>query len=232
MVPVRSILDDFSHLFFPHICAGCGSDRASHRLPLCIQCISQLPLTNFHSYAGNPVEKYFWGRMPVAAATACCHFTEGSVLQDLLHQFKYKGNKELGYFFGRQMGLSLQSADRFAHIDALVPLPLFAARQKKRGYNQSAILCSGIASVLNLPVIEDAVVRLAATETQTRKSRVERWLNMEGKFELTRPAGLSGKHILLVDDVLTTGATLEVCGRQLLKAEGLTLSIATMAYTV
>jgi len=232
MVPVKSIINDFSHLFFPNVCAGCGTGNISRQAPVCMHCINQLPLTNFHLHANNLVEKYFWGRMPVAGAASLCHFTDGSLVQHLLHQLKYGGNKEIGYFLGRMMGNSLQAADRFRGIDALVPLPLFASRQKKRGYNQSAILCSGMATILKLPVISDAVLRLTATETQTHKTRIERWVNMEGKFELIHPAAVKGKHILLVDDVITTGATLEACGQEILKAEGVKLSIATLAYTV
>jgi ComF family protein len=191
-----------------------------------------LPLTNFHFHANNPVEKHFWGRLPVTGATSLCHFTTGSLIQHLLHQLKYKGNKDAGYFLGRMMGKALNESGRFSNIDALVPLPLYTARQRKRGYNQSAVLCNGIAGLMQLPVITDAVIRLAATETQTRKTRIERWRNMEGKFEVIKPAAIAGKHVLLVDDVVTTGATLEACGHALLKAEGVKLSIATLAYTV
>jgi ComF family protein len=229
---VKTVLNDFSHLFFPHICAGCGTDTISLESPLCIKCIDQLPLTNFHLYANNPVEKHFWGRIPVTNAAALCHFTTGSLVQHLLHQIKYKGNKEAGYFLGRMMGNTLKASNRFDDIDALIPLPLFAARQKKRGYNQSAILCDGMAEIMNVPVVKHAVIRLSATETQTRKNRIDRWKNMEGKFELVKQDALTGKHVLLVDDVITTGATLEACGQELFKTDGLRLSIATLAYTV
>jgi ComF family protein len=232
MMPLKTIWNDFSHLFFPHVCAGCGTDSLSLQSTLCIHCMNQLPLTNFHFHANNPVEKHFWGRLPLTGATSLCHFTSGSLIQHLLHQLKYKGNKDAGYFLGRMMGYTLNESERFRDIDILVPLPLYAERQKKRGYNQSAVLCHGIASIMQLPVTIDTVVRLSATETQTRKTRIERWKNMEGKFELVRPAALAGKHVLLVDDVVTTGATLEACGHELLKAAGIKLSIATLAHTV
>ena len=229
---VTSIINDFAHLFFPHVCAGCGTDNTGRQSPVCVRCINSLPLTNFHLHANNPVEKYFWGRMPVAGAAALCHFTEGSLIQHLLHQLKYRGNKETGYFLGRMMGTALNASNRFRDIDIVIPLPLYAARQKKRGYNQSELLCAGIGAILQKPVINNAVVRLAATETQTHKNRIERWANMEGKFELIQPAAAAGKHVLLVDDVITTGATLEACGQEILKATGVKLSIATLAYTV
>ena len=232
MKPVATIWNDFSHLFFPHVCAGCGTDNIGPHTPLCIHCINRLPLTNFHLHANNPIEKYFWGRIPVTAVTSLCHFTAGSLIQHLLHQLKYRGNKEAGFFLGRMMGLSLNAAERFRAIDMLVPLPLFAARQKKRGYNQSAVLCNGIAAVTQLPVNTQSVTRVSATETQTHKNRIERWMNMEGKFEISDPASIAGRHLLLVDDVVTTGATLEACGHALLQIPGVQLSIATLAYTV
>jgi ComF family protein len=232
MMQVQSVIKDFAHLFFPHICAGCGTDVISLHTPVCARCLNRLPLTNFHLYPDNPVEKYFWGRIPVSAAAALCHFTEGSLVQQLLHQLKYKGNKEVGYLLGRMMGITLGESARFGDIDVLVPLPLFAARQKKRGYNQSAIICNGLGAVMNLPVNTNAVVRLSATETQTRKNRIDRWKNMEGKFEIVNSKALNGRHILLVDDVITTGATMEACGQAILEIPGAKLSIATLAYTV
>lgn len=228
----KTIWNDFSHLFFPHVCAGCGTDIVSLQSILCIHCMNQLPLTNFHFHANNPVEKHFWGRMPVTSATSLCHFTSGSLVQHLLHQLKYNGNKEAGYFLGGIMGATLHTAERFRHVDILVPLPLYAERQKKRGYNQSAVLCNGMSGIMQVPVAANAVIRLSATETQTRKTRIDRWKNMEGKFELADAASIAGKHVLLVDDVVTTGATLEACGHELLKATGTKLSIATLAYTV
>ena len=129
------------------------------------------------------------------------------------------------------MGNALVNSNRFLKIDALVPLPLFKAKEHTRGYNQAALLCEGIASVFNRPVLKDVVTRVTHTETQTKKSRVERWLNIEGRFSLTNERAIQGKRILLVDDVVTTGATLEACGRELLKAENVQLSIATLCFS-
>lgn len=231
MVSVHSILSDFSHLFFPHICAGCGSDAIGHHSPLCIRCVSDLPQTNFHLYHSNPIEKYFWGRMAVANAAACYHFTDGSLMQHLLHQVKYRGNQDLGLYLGRLMAKQLQLSDWFRSIDLLLPLPLFAARLKKRGYNQSEVLCRGMSEVVSIPVMADAVARLSATETQTHKNRIDRWTNMQGRFELLNANALRGRNVLLVDDVVTTGATLEACG-EIINSAGATLHIATLAYTV
>jgi len=144
-----------------------------------------------------------------------------------MHQFKYKGNKELGLQFGRMMGDQLKRSGRF-YADALIPLPLFPAKEKRRGYNQATILCNGIAEYLKIPVLDKVISRPQHTETQTKKGRVERWKNIEGKFILKDANAIANKHILLVDDVVTTGATLEACGIELLKAENTKLSIATL----
>lgn len=147
-----------------------------------------------------------------------------------MHQFKYHGNRELGFYLGQLMGLSLSGSNRFIYVDALLPLPLFESRERKRGFNQAAVLCEGISSVMKIPVLKDVIKRKSFTETQTRKGRMERWKNMEGKFIVSSTAPLLNKHVLLVDDVVTTGATLEACGAEILKVDGVRLSIATLCY--
>jgi ComF family protein len=223
--------DSLLHLFVPHQCAGCGSDIMSQRQVLCLWCIDRLPVTHFHNHADNPVEKIFWGRLPLLNAASYLYFSKDSLLQRLIHQLKYDGHKELGLFLGRKMGEALGQCNRFGAIEALVPLPLFAARERKRGYNQADLLCQGMAEVLDVPVLKNSVRRRTQSETQTRKNRIERWQNMQGKFEVQQPQALRGKHIVLVDDVITTGATLEACGHEILSAGELQLSIMTMAYT-
>lgn len=216
------------HLAFPHSCAGCGADLHEVQQLLCIRCGAQLPHTGFHLHCDNAVERIFWGRLPVHAATAAFYFTKRSVVQQLMHRFKYHGDRDVGLFLGRQMGRLLAASERFAEIDLLVPLPLFADKEKKRGFNQAAVLCAGMAETWNKPVMEQIVARRAHTESQTRKSRTERWQNMEDMFVLLDAAAAEGKHLLLVDDVITTGATLEACGRSLLQAKDARLSIAAL----
>jgi len=228
----NTIIKDFSHLFFPHICPGCGTDILSSNSVLCIRCIDNLPVTNFHFHTGNQVEKIFWGRIPLTYATSLCYFNSGSLIQSLLHQLKYKGNKELGYFLGRLMGSIMIQSNRFSNIDALIPLPLFPSKEKQRGYNQAAVLCDGMSETMNIPVLKDIVTRVKSTSTQTKKNRVERWQNIDGKFAVTDLSLLKNQHVLLVDDVITTGATLEACGQEILQAENTRLSIATLAYTI
>lgn len=227
-VPVlKEIVDSLLHLFFPHVCAGCGSDSLNEKTVLCMRCIAAMPETNFEQHANNPVEKTFWGRLPLVAATAQFYFTKESLMQQLMHQFKYKGNRDLGLQLGKIMGEQLIQSGRFA-VDALIPLPLFPVKEKKRGYNQAMVLCEGMAQQMKLPILDKVVTRPQHTETQTKKGRIERWKNIEGKFILSNPAAIHDKHLLLVDDVVTTGATFESCGTELLKGSAVRLSLASL----
>ena len=225
-----TILSPLKHLFYPHVCTGCGSDLVEDDNLLCLQCINDLPHTNFAMHANNIVEKIFWGRLALSAGMSEFYFTKGTLIQKLIHEFKYKSNIEVGLYLGTMMGNSLLGSNRFSTIDALVPLPLFADKEFKRGYNQATILCNGMSIVMNVPVMKDTVVRKRFTETQTKKHRSERWQNVEGSFEINNPQELCNKNILLVDDVVTTGATLEACGTEILNIEETKLSIATLAY--
>ncbi len=223
-----SLKESLLHLAFPPICEGCGSDALPPAHELCSHCLSLLPETHFHRLPGNPVERIFMGRLPLAFASAHYYFTRDSVIQRLMHGFKYEGQKDLGRFLGRLMGNALRANPVVASIDALVPLPLHPAKERKRGYNQATVLCEGMAEALAKPVFTNLVMRRTHTETQTKKGRTERWSNMEGKFQLRDPSQADGRHLLLVDDVLTTGATLEACGRALLEGINTSLSLATL----
>ncbi len=227
MIRLKEIKDSVLHLLFPHVCNGCGNDILNEATMLCMRCMDAMPETNFEMHPNNPVEKTFWGRLPLVGATAQYYFTKESLMQHLMHQFKYKNNRELGLQLGRMMGEQIKKSGRFA-IDALIPLPLFPAKEKRRGYNQATVLCDGMAEAMNIPVLDKAIIRPQHTETQTKKGRIERWKNMEGKFILADAAAIRNKHLLLVDDVVTTGATLEACGNELLQAENVKLSVACL----
>jgi ComF family protein len=228
---LSDIKESLLHFLFPHVCEGCGTDVLQPDHFLCLKCHSLLPQTAFEVYPNNPVEKLFWGRLPVTSATAHCYFAKQSMMQHLMHQLKYRGNKEIGLYLGRLMGQALANSNRFRYVDALIPLPLFTAKERKRGYNQAAVLCTGMSEALGKPVLSNVVIRTTHTESQTKKNRIERWLNMDGRFELVGPAEIEGKHVLLVDDVVTTGATLEACGAVLLQAPNVQLSLATLCYS-
>jgi ComF family protein len=214
-------LHDATHYFFPHQCTGCGSDTIAKDALLCSYCIANLPNTNFAANNENPIEKIFWGRAAIKAAHAEYYFSKSSLIQHLIHQLKYKGNKDIGHFLGEMLGNSLINSHRFANIDYLIPLPLFAKREKKRGYNQAAIICNGMST--------DVLARKYFTETQTKKQRTERWQNVNESFMVKNQQKIYQKNILLVDDVITTGATLEAGANALLQCNT-TISIATLAF--
>ncbi len=230
MSTLTLIKESLLQLFYPHLCAGCGSDSLPDSSQLCVKCIYTLPLSRFENRADNPVERILSGRIRFERATAQLYFTKHSALQHIMHAFKYKGNKDLGHQLGLIMGNQLWESRRFKDVHALIPLPLHESKQRKRGYNQAEILCNGIAEILNIPVVTDVVTRPDATETQTKKSRTDRWKNIEGKFALVNKNRIENKHVLLVDDVITTGATLEACAQELLQVPGVKVSIATLCY--
>jgi len=228
MIQFKDIKESLLQVLFPHVCDGCGSDLLSLESQLCLHCLASLPETKFEKHAGNPVEKMFYGRLSLINATAQFYFTKESLVQKLMHQFKYRSNKDLGLQLGRLMGIALKESNRFENVDALVPLPLFPSKEKGRGYNQATVLCEGIAGIFSRPVLKNIITRSQHTDTQTKKGRIDRWKNIEGKFELGDTSFIQNKHLLLIDDVVTTGATLESCGTELLKAENVRLSIATL----
>lgn len=230
IIPIKNIIHSTLHLFYPHVCTGCGSDLLQQDNLLCLKCIHQLPHTHFAGLPNNPVEKYFWGRIPLTAAYSQFYFSKAFLIQHLIHQLKYKGDAEIGFYLGEMMGKTLLKSNRFSSVDALIPLPLYAGKEHKRGYNQATVICNGISAVTNIPVLNGAVIRQHATETQTRKHRTERWENVKQSFQVARKNELAGKHLLLVDDVITTGATLEACGQAILEIDNVQLSFATLAY--
>jgi ComF family protein len=225
-------LADFLQLFYPHYCEGCGSDMLYAGQFLCSRCLISLPATGFFARADNPVEKIFYGRTDISAAGAAFFFTKQSLMQHLLIELKYRGNKEAGYFLGRMMAYALSASDRFHFVEAMVPLPLHPKKENSRGYNQAGLICKGIAEVWQKPVLEQAIIRREFTETQTHQNRIGRWENMLGVFEVTEPEQLENRHLLLVDDVITTGASLEACATAIRSAADCQISIATAAYTI
>lgn len=226
----RSYLADFVSLLFPELCVACRESLVANEHLLCADCRFNLPYTNFHLQPDNIVARQFWGKVEVEAAFALFYFTKGGKIQNMLHQFKYKGQQQIGNLLGNIAGGQLLKNDIFSTVDYIIPVPLHKKRFRERGYNQSTRFAEGLADKLNAVVEENNLVRVKSTETQTHKSRFARFENMQEVFVVINPEKLKGKHVLLVDDVITTGSTLEACGEQLLKVEGLKLSIATIAY--
>lgn len=232
MQQLKKYYQAFTHLFYPHNCLGCYTDTLPDHQFLCAHCFSTLPETGFFRQPGNMMEKIFYGRLPVQEAGCAYYFNQDALLHKLILLFKYQGRKDIGDFLGNLLLSHFLLNGRFRNIEAIVPLPLNRQKELARGYNQSAILAAKIAQALQLPLLTTAVVRKKFTETQTKKSRVDRWENMQNIFEIADASQLVGKHILLVDDIITTGATLEGCGMEILNVPGTKLSLATLAITV
>ena len=197
---------------------------------ICTSCQYSLPLTNFHQQPDNIVARQFWGKVNLQAAYALYYFTKGGKVQNLVHHLKYKGMQQIGHAVGNIAGGQLVKNEIFYAADVIIPVPLHRKRMKQRGYNQSTCFAEGLAQKLNAVVDDKSLVRTRATETQTKKGRFTRFENMQEVFSIIDPEKLKNKHILLVDDIVTTGSTLEACAAELLKIEGVKLSIATIAY--
>ena len=225
-----SYLANFVSLLFPELCAACGESLVAGEQLICMDCRYNLPFTNFHQVADNIVARQFWGKIPVEGAYALYYFNKGGKVQQLMHAFKYKGMHRIGNLLGNIAGGQLIQNNVFNNVDIIVPVPLHTSRLRKRGYNQSACFADGLAQKINAVADNDNLVRVSATETQTHKSRFARFENMREVFAVKYPERLMDKHVLLVDDIITTGSTLEACGEQLLKIEGLKLSVAAIAY--
>lgn len=209
---------------------ACNDTLYKHEQVLCTNCIYKLPKTNFHKDINNPVSKVFWGRVNLERAASYYYFNKDTCVQQLLHNLKYKGRKEVGTEVGKLYGKELANADGFKNADLIIPVPLHPEKKKKRGYNQSDFFASGLSESMKIDWNSNALERSANTETQTSKARFTRWQNVSEIFKVKDSALLNGLHILLVDDVLTTGSTLEACAQSILQLPGTKVSIATIAF--
>ena len=229
---IYDLWDDFISLLFPRLCYGCGNNLLRNENLICTECYILIPRTNYHLKPDNPVAQLFWGRCLIEKAAAFSFYTRDSRIRKLIHQLKYKGIREIGIELGRIYGLSLKSSGFLDGIDIIIPVPLHPSKQRKRGFNQSEMICEGISDVTGLKTDTGLLVRRSMTKTQTKKSRYDRWTNVEGIFQVTDPAVLIDKHILIVDDVITTGSTIEACVNELLNVENVKVSVAALAFSV
>lgn len=223
------MIRDFISLIFPRICATCGNSLWKNEQMVCTSCNYHLPKTGFHLEDDNPVSRLFWGRVAIEGAGAFLSFNKGSRVQSLIHQLKYKGRKDIGIYLGYRYGLCLLESPVFRTVNFIVPVPLHRQKQMKREYNQSEQIAIGLSDSMKVPVDIKTLVRTKATDTQTRKSRFRRWENVKEIFSITSPERLVNQHILLVDDVITTGATLESCIQTLAGIPGCKVSVAALA---
>jgi ComF family protein len=218
-------------LFYPSLCAACREPLLQNEHTICTSCWMDLPYTGYFRDKDNPVERLFWGRSPVHFATSLCHFRKAGRVQRLLHELKYKGRTEVGHILGVELGRQIRESPHFGQIDAIAPVPLHPRKERQRGYNQSLFIAEGISSVLQAPVQPALITRTIHTSTQTRRSRYDRYRNVEQVFQVNEPPEGYGNHVLIVDDVVTTGSTLEACCNSLREHSNpeTKVSIATLA---
>ncbi len=223
---------DVVSVIYPRLCLACGRQLPPRQDILCLHCDFRLPKTDFHEHRENLFTDRFWGRISLKAASSYLYFRKGSLAQQLIHRLKYDQKREIGAALGQRYGRVLSGVSTFREVDCIVPVPLHPYKEKKRGYNQSAVFGQGLAEAMHLPCHPHALRRRLMTETQTRKSRFDRINNVGEVFEPAQEPLLRGKHILLVDDVVTTGATLEACALSLLEIPGTSVSMATIGFAM
>ena len=230
---INSIVGDFADLLFPIPCLGCSKTLGANEKVLCTQCRISLPETNHHQepYDSNLLNK-FAGKIPIKFLASYVYFTKGGIIQKLIHSIKYKGQKEaakeVANWYGHQLKIESELADR---IDLIVGVPLHKSRFQQRGYNQADWIAEGLSEALNVPMRIDILVRDKFNESQTRKNRLERWDNVRTVFAVQNQDEVKGKNIVIVDDVLTTGATIEACAIELLRAGCKSVGVLTLATT-
>lgn len=198
---------------------------------LCTSCLHALPVTNYHQEKGNAVEAIFYGRIPVENATSLLLFEKKEMVQKLIHNLKYKGHEEIGAYLGTWLGNELKQLENYREVSVIIPVPLHKTKLKKRGYNQVEAFGREIAKALEVPYKDHILLKVSASQTQTLKKRFARWGSIGETFVLQHKEEIENEHVLLVDDLVTTGATLEACAEKLLQAKNVKISIATMAVT-
>jgi ComF family protein len=223
------VVNDFIHLFYPDCCSACSAALVKGERIICTECLISLPQTNYHLEPENLLRRRLEGRLPVTDVLAFLKFTKNGKIQRLLHNLKYRRQPEIGIALGKLYGHRLRDAGVKLGADMLVPVPLHASRLRKRGYNQSGKFAEGLSEVLGIPVREEVLLRKTRTDTQTRKNKLRRWENVSEVFAVADEAAIKGRHILIADDVITTGATVEACGQVLLASGAEKVSIVCIA---
>ncbi|TVR75814.1 MAG: ComF family protein [Chitinophagaceae bacterium] len=228
---IKEFSTDFSKLFFPVNCAACSKVLQKNEEEICLHCISGLPKTSFWQFKDNPFEQLFWGRVDIHRAVALFYYKKGTKVQQLIHNIKYRGKLSAGEYCGKWLGEKLLEDRYFNMPDYVVPVPLHPKRKKVRGYNQADCIARGISKILKVPLETQNFKRVKYNVSQTKKSRFERWDNVDRIFEIENFDQFTGKHLLIVDDVVTTGSTLEACLLNLQKIENVTLSIVVLGFS-
>lgn len=219
------------HLFFPKVCVGCKNVLIEQEHVLCVHCLHDLPLTNLHHNDSKVISKVFYGTVDFIHATALFYYPKKGVIRQLIHHLKYKNQEHISGYLGKWLGIELNSCGYYNTVDVIIPVPLHNKRLRQRGYNQVEGFAKELAMSLSAEYNDSTLLRNKNTSTQTIKNRLTRWNNVQTIFEVVDTQSLQGKHILLVDDVITTGATIKSCAKELTKIKNIKLSLAVMAYT-
>ena len=222
-------LKDFFTLFYPEMCGICDQQLVENEKTICTLCRHDLPLTNFTSFQENSVTQTFFGRVDIEKGYSLLHFRKKGITQKIIHELKYRGNEEIGAFFGDWLGEIIRENGEFKDVDYIIPVPLHLKKMKQRGYNQVTKFGKKVSGHLQIPYLENELVRVSATKTQTFKARFERFSNVDTRFLLKDIVCFKNKHVLIIDDVITTGATLEACAKEFQKSNNCRISILTMA---
>ena len=225
------LLKDLFYLFYPKSCVVCDEKLIENENVICTMCRHDLPLTNFKDYKNNKITQTFFGRVLIEKGYALLLYRKKGSTLKLIHDLKYKDNEEIGVFFGNWLGEILSENQEFENIDYIIPVPLHPKKLKERGYNQVKKFGEQLSFYLKIPLLENKLIRTSSTKTQTFKARFERFNNIDTKFLVKNTAYFNNKHVLIIDDVITTGATLEACATEFLKSENCKISILAMAYT-
>lgn len=216
------------NVLFPKVCGGCNTKLLKGENTLCTSCVHALPTLGHHTTGSTAMTAIFYGRVPIVQATALLKFTKKGITQELLHNLKYRGCENIGVFFGKWLGAELAEVESYKSIDCIIPVPIHRLKKRKRGYNQVTGFGLEISEALQKPMFEDVLLKINKTKSQVFKQRFTRFGN-EGVFTIKNEAKIKRKHILLIDDIVTTGSTLENCANQLLTAGAKTISLATIA---
>lgn len=225
------IWNSFLELFYPSLCVCCSKRLIDQETFICSTCLYNLPKTDHLNQSPNRLEKSFWGRFPFENMASFCYFSKEGIVQKIIHEIKYKKNQQLGFYMGELCGIDLNESTFLYSIDAIVPVPIHPKKLKKRGFNQALVIAKGISKETKIPIIENNLIRTIDNTSQTAKTRIERRKNIEHSFAVKDSLLFKGKHILIVDDVLTTGSTLEVCAKRILLCAESKISIYTIALT-
>ena len=226
---LSNILNDINSVLLPKLCFGCNTLLLRGEEHICTVCRNQLPLTEYTFNAENPVDRIFYGRINISKASAFLFFTDQGIVKNLIHYLKYKNQEQIGYFLGEWYGLTLKNNNYLRDIDYVIPVPLHPKKRRKRGYNQVSLFAKTVATHLNAQYLENVLIKTANTRTQTNKTRLLRWHNKQALYLLTDHKLLRNKKVLLLDDVITTGATMEACAIALSEAPGIEIYLASMA---